>query len=133
MARNIGADGSTVYRAVITHTNRVGQQWTDHEGPYAKLGAARARVTFWRNYWARNNGTATGHVEQAHTVWAPVGEEPRPDLATVAAAYRQAAELISTADELRDYTDDHMGDIHEAAAFLRRRADEIHPAPQEQP
>jgi hypothetical protein len=54
-----------------------------------------------------------------------------PDLATVAAAYRQAADLISTADELRDYTDDHMGDIYEAAEYLRRRADELHRAPVE--
>jgi signal transduction histidine kinase len=54
-----------------------------------------------------------------------------PDLATVAAAYRQAADLISTADELRDYTDDHMGDICEAAEYLRRRADELHRAPVE--
>jgi len=133
MARNIGADGSTVYRAVITKTYDNGRTYTAHEGPYTEPGPARARVSFWRNRMERNGGTAAGHIEQAHTVWTPVGEQPRPDLATVAAAYRQAADLISTADELRSYTDDHMGDIHEAADYLRRRADELHPAPQEQP
>ncbi|MGW0134849.1 hypothetical protein [Streptomyces sp. NPDC003299] len=128
MARNIGADGSRVYRAVVEKTYDDGRTWTTHEGPYTEPGPARARITFWANHMRRRGGNATGRVEQAHTVWAPLGEQARPNLATVAAAYRQAAELISTSDELRDHTDDHMGDIEAAANFLRRRADELHPA-----
>jgi hypothetical protein len=75
MPRNIGADGRDVYRAVIAFTGSKGDQWTEHEGPYAKLGAARARVTFWSNHMASNGGSATGRVEQAHTVWAPVDSD----------------------------------------------------------
>ncbi|NUQ88153.1 MAG: hypothetical protein HOQ43_06785 [Glycomyces artemisiae] len=81
MARNIGADGRRVYRAVIVQTDqrRDGKSGTRYEGPYDSPGAARARVTFWRNYWdAYDDGSsATGHIEQAHTVWTPVdGEQP---------------------------------------------------------
>ncbi|OKJ42294.1 hypothetical protein [Streptomyces sp. CB01580] len=70
MARNIGADrNGDVYRAVIQFTNRNGQQWTEHEGPYAKPAAARARVTFWTNRMACSGGSATGHIEKATTTW----------------------------------------------------------------
>ncbi|MFF0894721.1 hypothetical protein [Streptomyces sp. NPDC003278] len=79
MARNIGADGRRVYRAVIVQTDqrRDGKSGTRYEGPYDSPGAARARVTFWRNYWdAYDDGSsATGHIEQAHTVWTPVDSE----------------------------------------------------------
>lgn len=128
MARNIGADGSTVYRAVIQKTYDDGRAWTAHEGPYTDPGPARARITFWRNRMRRNDGTATGHVEQAHTVWAPIGEQPDPIAAATAAAYRAAADEISEAEYLRSYTDDHMSDIYEAAEYLRRRAAEISPS-----
>ncbi|MEV5086858.1 hypothetical protein AB0N18_02725 [Streptomyces griseoincarnatus] len=74
MARNIGADGRTVYRAVITKSID-GREWTSHEGPYTEPGPARARVSFWRNRMRRNGGTAEGHIEQAHTVWTPAGED----------------------------------------------------------
>jgi hypothetical protein len=72
MARNIGADGSTVYRAVITFANADGTTTTRHEGPYGKVGAARARVSFWRNYLTdpdTGESTATGHIERAVTTW----------------------------------------------------------------
>ncbi|QKN87632.1 hypothetical protein SEA_CUMBERBATCH_49 [Streptomyces phage Cumberbatch] len=72
MARNIGADGRDVYRAVIHFTGCNGTQWTEHEGPYAKPGAARARVTFWSNYMALSGGSATGHIEKATTTWESV-------------------------------------------------------------
>lgn len=53
-------------------------------------------------------------------------EQSVTDPATLtAAAYRQAADDINTSERLRDWTDDHMSDINEAAAYLRRRADEI--------
>jgi hypothetical protein len=36
---------------------------------------------------------------------------------------REAADAISESEELRSWTDDHMGDIHEAATVLRRMAE----------
>jgi len=81
MARNIGADGSEVYRAVITKTLRNGTKLTSHEGPYTTAGAARARITFWANHFAKfdDDSSATGEVEQAHTVWTPVGDQAEPE------------------------------------------------------
>jgi len=76
MPRTIGADGRTVYRAVITITGPAGAQWTQYEGPYAMAGHARGRVAFWRTYMRRAGGDATGRVEQGHTVWTPATEEP---------------------------------------------------------
>ncbi|MEU3098539.1 hypothetical protein ABZ690_28235 [Streptomyces sp. NPDC006967] len=53
MARNIGADGRTVYRAAVTITDRTTRDThTDYEGPYATAAAAQARVTFWTNHLA---------------------------------------------------------------------------------
>lgn len=92
MARNIGADGSTVYRAVIQCTSRKGDTWTRHEGPYSKAGNARARVTFWSNYLGRTGGSATGRVEQAVTVWRPVGEQTAAPAELVEPPLRDRAE-----------------------------------------
>jgi hypothetical protein len=75
MARNIGAArNGDVYRAVIVITRPDGHTHTKHEGPYDKPGAARARVTFWTNYYAEQDaGTgktyAAGHIEKATTTW----------------------------------------------------------------
>ncbi|MGW2497316.1 hypothetical protein ACWCV2_22805 [Streptomyces pseudogriseolus] len=127
MARNIGADGSTVYRAVIVKSID-GREWTSHEGPYTEPGPARARVSFWRNRMRRNGGTAEGHIEQAHTVWTAVGEDADPTAAAVAAELRALADAISALPQ--DYEcDPGRG---ETAEMLRRRADAIHPAPEEQ-
>ncbi|MGA5084074.1 hypothetical protein [Streptomyces pseudogriseolus] len=127
MARNIGADGSTVYRAVITKSID-GREWTSHEGPYTEPGPARVRVSFWRNRMRRNGGTAEGHVEQAHTVWTRVGEDADPTAAAVATELRALADAISALPQ--DYEcDPGRG---ETAEMLRRRADELHPAPEEQ-
>ncbi|MFJ2697468.1 hypothetical protein ACIO5Z_14740 [Streptomyces rochei] len=41
-----------------------------------------------------------------------------------AAILREAADHLDNSERLRDYTDDHMGDINEAANELRRMADE---------
>ncbi len=125
MARNIGADGRDVFRAVITFGDSTTPRY---EGPYTTPGAARGRVSFWQNYLARCGGSATGHVEQAHTVWAPAGEQADPSAAARAQAYRDAADEINALPQ--DYEcDPGRGD---AAEYLRRRADEIHPATQEQ-
>ncbi|MFJ8900013.1 hypothetical protein [Streptomyces sp. NPDC102370] len=147
MARNIGADGRTVYRAVITKTYDNGRQWTSHEGPYTEPGPARARVSFWRNRMRRNGGTAEGHIEQAHTIWAPLdGKEQRPAERAAAAiraqAYRDAAaQLRADADTAEAAVMAHYGNdigkgaadmLRVAATDLDRRAAEIHPAPEEQ-
>lgn len=80
MARNIGADGADVFRTVTTTTYDNGATYTKYEGPYATLGAARARATFWRNHLAYEDGpTVETRVEQAHTTWAPVDEQPEPE------------------------------------------------------
>ncbi|MFJ3173775.1 hypothetical protein ACIPJK_23750 [Streptomyces roseus] len=81
MARSIGmAADATVFRAVITITNRDGTESTKHEGPYGSIGAARARVTFWTNYLAdyddetcKPTGTsrARGYVEEGSVAWQP--------------------------------------------------------------
>jgi hypothetical protein len=134
MARNIGADGRTVYRAVIEKTYADGRGHTAHEGPYTEPGPARARVTFWANRMARLDGSATGRVEQAHTVWAPVGEQTDPTAASRAQAYRDAARIMreesgSYGSPSYDYeTGPGMG---RAADRLDELADEIRPAAEE--
>lgn len=124
MARNIGADGSDVYRAVIVKTYADGRTYTAHEGPYTEPGPARARITFWRNRMAAydDGSSAEGHVEQAHTVWAPVGEDADPIAAAHAQAYRDAADEMEACQAAA---------VRDMAAHLRKRADAIHPAAQE--
>lgn len=142
MARNIGADGSTVYRAVIVKSID-GREWTSHEGPYTEPGPARARVSFWRNRMRRNGGSAEGHIEQAHTIWAPLdGKEQRPaERATAvirAQAYRDAADDIEAQLRAEGYALDCECEsctpclLRDYPAMLRARAAEIHPAPEEQ-
>jgi hypothetical protein len=86
MARNMGADGKAVFRAVITITDRdTGKPEVKYEGPYT-LAGAKGRVTFWENYLAtydddgeRTGSRASGHVEKAHSVWRPLdAEAPQP-------------------------------------------------------
>jgi hypothetical protein len=123
VARNIGADGRTVYRAVITFGDSPTPRY---EGPYGTAGTARARVSFWRSYLARNGSSATGRVEQAHTLWTPVGEAVDPIAAARAAGIREAADAIDNSD-----TCDCGGCtpcvLRAHAEALRRRADQIHP------
>lgn len=143
MARNIGADGATVYRAVITKTYADGRTYTAHEGPYTEPGPARARLSFWRNRFAAydDGSHADGHVEQAHTVWTPIGEQADPLAAIRAQAYRDAAaQLRADADAAEAAVEAHYGHgigkgaaemLRVAAADLDRRADHIHPAAEE--
>jgi hypothetical protein len=130
MARNIGADGRDVYRAVIRFEYPDGDAWTKREGPYEKPGTARARVGFWRNRMAAHDSDTktTGHVERA-TTWHRFDEQADPTAALRAQAYRDAADEINALPQ--DYEcDPGRGD---AAEMLRRRAAEIHPARKEQP
>ncbi|MBG7704855.1 hypothetical protein HCJ76_44040 [Streptomyces sp. MC1] len=152
MARNIGADGAAVYRAVITITDRkTGEEAVKYEGPYATPGAAQGRVSFWVNYLAeyddedrRTGSRATGVVERAHTVWLPAGApapQPAPEADAIRAeAFRVAAE--ATATFLRATPVLTRGGIAAAAAndalnrlaeHLRARADEIHPTAEKEP
>ncbi|TFV32280.1 hypothetical protein E4K10_18110 [Streptomyces sp. T1317-0309] len=78
MPRKIGADGTTVYRAVITFENADGRTWTEYEGPYTQIGHARGRIPFWALHMRKQGGTAGGTVEQAHTVWTPVDSDADP-------------------------------------------------------
>lgn len=68
-----------VYRAAITKQYRGQEPFTAYEGPYATAAAARARLTFWKNYLAdrdldidgsqRGESWATGHVEVGTVSW----------------------------------------------------------------
>ena len=76
MARSIGmtADG-TVFRAVIRKKYPDQDAFTAYEGPYGTEAAARARVTFWKNYLngpdAEGNpvNETDGHVEKGTVTW----------------------------------------------------------------
>lgn len=75
MARIIGmTEDAKVYRAVTHKTFADGTKTTVYEGPYDKVGTARARVTFWRNHLAKSGkgASADGHVEECQPQWAPV-------------------------------------------------------------
>ncbi|WP_432156044.1 hypothetical protein [Streptomyces sp. bgisy153] len=77
------APDACLYRAVITKTYADGRSYTEYEGPYAKPGPARGRVTFWRRHFAANKpgASADGHVEECRPQWHRVpeeGPEPRP-------------------------------------------------------
>jgi hypothetical protein len=145
MARNIGADGRTVYRAVIEKTYADGRGYTAHEGPYTEPGPARARVTFWANRMARLDGSATGRIEQAHTVWAPVGEDADPLAIVTAQAYRTAAGQITARQERMEQEErdefgalDHEtelqgGAVRDMAEHLRKLAAAIYTDPTEEP
>lgn len=79
MARSIGmAADAAVFRAVITKKRRDGSTVTDYEGPYGSIGAARARVSFWTNYYAERDdetgdltgrSDASGYVERGTVAW----------------------------------------------------------------
>lgn len=136
MPRNIGADGRTVYRARITTTDAAtGNPYTWHEGPYSKPGAALARVTFWANYHREDDGTTptSGVVEQAHTVWTPVGQAPDAAVyaPAVAAGIREAASYIDNDDDCGCGGCDSC-QPRAYAAELRRRADDIDPTTTEE-
>ncbi|MEU3097192.1 hypothetical protein ABZ690_21020 [Streptomyces sp. NPDC006967] len=145
MARNIGADGRTVYRARIVRTYDDDRTVTSHEGPYTEPGPARGRITLWRNRMAYQDGPAVeGHVEQAHTIWTPMGDDVDPIAAVRAQAYCDAADEMEACQTAQDDEErnrhgflDHESEqqgaaVRDMAAHLRRRAAEIHPAPEEQ-
>lgn len=79
MARSIGmAADATVFRAVITKRYPGWGPFTDYEGPYGSIGAARGRVSFWTNYLAvldedtgepTGESDASGYVEHGTVSW----------------------------------------------------------------
>ena len=66
--------------------------------------------------WARR--PAPGDAESANEMLDAFAAEVR--MATL----REAAEIIRTSKHLRSWTDDHMGDIEEAAWVLQEKAEE---------
>lgn len=64
MARRIVEHGMDMYRAVL----HMPDGWDRIEGPYNKIGTARARVAFWKNHSASWDKPVTGHVEKATVV-----------------------------------------------------------------
>ena len=81
MARDMSmCEDDHVFRAVLTLKYRNSDEpVTRLEGPYTSAAAARARVTFWKNYLAdrdldidgsqRGETWATGHVEFGVVTW----------------------------------------------------------------
>ncbi|AKA61712.1 hypothetical protein SEA_YDN12_45 [Streptomyces phage YDN12] len=76
MARSIGmAEDATVFRAVIRKKYPDQEAFTAYEGPYGSAAAARARVTFWKNYLNQPDAEGNpvnetdGHVETGTVVW----------------------------------------------------------------
>lgn len=70
------ADAEVLYRArmVSVQPNGVSKVW--FEGPYPSPAQARARVTFWRNHYARNcpgGWQVSGHLESARLSWGVSG------------------------------------------------------------
>ncbi|TQE33169.1 hypothetical protein [Streptomyces ipomoeae] len=117
MARDIGMEpDAALYRAVITKSYAAGTEFTVYEGPYAEPGPARARVTFWRNHFAkRDNGDkADGHVETCKPAWEPMGE------ATEAALPHPWKDATSTDDLGRPVCD---GTQHRGTRNCPRTAD----------
>lgn len=62
----------------------------------------------------------TARIAAVDAVLAALDTEPAVNRAAV---YREAADALDNSDWLRDYTDDHMRDVNEAAGELRRLAD----------
>lgn len=73
MARSIGMDATDTFRAVIVRKRPrweedayVFEDKTYYEGPYATIGTARQRVSFWRNY---ADNFVDGWIEKASAEW----------------------------------------------------------------
>lgn len=106
MARNIGADGTDVFRAVITTRNDDRTTTTHHEGPYNK-SYARGRVTFWENLLTDEDTgktRASGHIERAVTKWVRVDTPqdrplPRDAAADLADVLRIVTETVTEAND----------------------------------
>jgi hypothetical protein len=77
MARSIGFENNETFRAVhVTRYVQTGKTVTGYEGPYSKIGTARARVTYWQNMRRSRNYSehVDGWVERAETKWERVPE-----------------------------------------------------------
>ncbi len=87
MARSM-TDRGEAFRAVLVRTSTrsdgTTSTRTEYEGPYATVGAAKARVTYWTTRDYRREQT-TGYVEKAATNWERVDGPPGPEMVTVTA------------------------------------------------
>lgn len=151
MARRLVNDDQQMFRVIIVRRQRRdnpqwergnlasprflwdGPEYTSAYGPFPKLGTARGQLTFHTvdAYGNPQHGVVSGHIEQAHTVWAREGEQADPFAAARAQGIREAADAIDSGDDCG------CGGCaecvtHARAEVLRARADEIHPATQEQ-
>lgn len=107
MARRLVSDGQRVFRVlVVERARRDNPEWkrgdvssprflwdgpegTTAYGPYNTIGAARGQLTFHTVdvYGNARNGVVSGHIEEAHTTWARVDEQPPADPARVHCAH----------------------------------------------
>jgi hypothetical protein len=85
MARSM-TDRGEAFRAVLVRTSTrsdgTTSTRTEYEGPYATVGAAKARVTYWTTRDYRREQT-TGYVEKAATNWERVDGPPGEEMVTV--------------------------------------------------
>lgn len=99
----------------VSGTGRVadGVQWPDGTVALRWIGDRPSTV-----HWGSVDDVAAihGHGGATRIVWA---DEPAPDRAAILEA---AADALEDSERLRDFTDDHMGDVNEAANELRRMA-----------
>ncbi|MFC8584205.1 hypothetical protein ACFUGD_06570 [Streptomyces sp. NPDC057217] len=99
MARRLVNDHTKMFRVVVIERQRRdnptwergniasprylwdGPEQTTSYGPYNTLGAARGQLTFHTvdAYGKPRDGVVSGHIEEAHTTWARVGEQPPAD------------------------------------------------------
>ncbi len=101
MARRLVNDNEPMFRVVVVRRQRRdnpqwqrgvispdnprflwdGPEYTTAYGPFPKLGTARGQLTHHTVdvYGNPISGVVSGHIEQAHTVWTPVGEQAEPE------------------------------------------------------
>ncbi|MEU8805036.1 hypothetical protein [Streptomyces anthocyanicus] len=99
MARRLVSDDQKMFRVVIVARQRRdnpnwergnlasprflwdGPEYTTAYGPYNTPGAARGQLTFHTVdvYGKPREGVVSGHIEQAHTVWAPADQAEEPE------------------------------------------------------
>ncbi|MFB7029645.1 MULTISPECIES: hypothetical protein [unclassified Streptomyces] len=143
MARRLVSDDQKMFRVVVIERERRdnptwergnvasarflwdGPEYTISYGPYNTPGAARGQLTFHTvdAYGKPREGVVSGHIEEAHTTWVRVGEQP-PATEATAQAYRQAADALASTGPSWGGPD-HADGWTAAAEYLRRRATEL--------
>ncbi|MFE5912063.1 hypothetical protein ACFQ6B_23680 [Streptomyces wedmorensis] len=98
MARRFVSDDKQMFRVVVIARQRRdnpkwergniasprflwdGPEYTTTYGPYNSLGGARGQLTFRTVdvYGTPIDGVVSGHIEEGHTTWTPVDQQPPP-------------------------------------------------------